>query len=225
MTPNTQSLGQLWRGWNRRTAAACALTMVIASAPAAAGQDAASIIGQVTDESGAVLPGVTVTASSPALQLQAVTVVTGPQGEYRVAPLPIGTYGVSYSLSGFQGVRRPGVRLTVGFVAKVDVALKVGSLEETVTVSGASPVVDVTSTGSSTRMTRETMELIPTGRNGVISVLAQTPGVVANLDIGGNTAGDVPAIVEGALKQQRLLVIAPREVGAADLEAIVRASL
>ncbi len=194
MTPNLQSLGLSWRRCKRWRAAACALTMVVASVSAAAGQQEAAIIGQVTDESGALLPGVTVTASSPALQVQSLTVVTDQTGEYRVSPLPIGTYEVTYSLSGFQGVRRPGLRLTVGFVAKVDAVLKVGSLEETVTVSGASPVVDVTSTGSSTRMTRETIEAIPTGRNGVISVLAQAPGVVANLDIGGNTAGDVPAI-------------------------------
>ncbi len=194
MKPERKPVRQLWGGWNRWRAVACALTMVVASASAAAGQQEAAIIGQVTDESGAVLPGVTVTASSPSLQLQAVTVVTGPQGEYRVSPLPIGTYEVTYSLSGFQGIRRPGLRLTVGFVAKVDVALKLGSLEETVTVSGGSPVVDVTSTGSSTRMTRETIELIPTGRNGVISVLAQAPGVVGNLDVGGNTAGDFPTI-------------------------------
>jgi len=168
--------------------------MLVALPLAAAQQEGASIIGQVTDESGAVLPGVTVTASSPSLQLQAVTVITDQLGQYRLSPLPIGLYEVSYTLSGFQGVKREGLRLTVGFVAKVDIALKVGSLEETVTVSGASPVVDVTSTGASTQLTKETIELIPTGRNGVISVLAQTPGVVANLDIGGNTAGDVPSI-------------------------------
>lgn len=189
MKPNSRARGTLRCAWTR-WALSRALIMVVASASAAAGQQEAAIIGQVTDESGAVLPGVTVTASSPSLQLQAATVVTGPQGEYRLSPLPIGNYEVTYSLSGFTSVRRPGVRLTVGFVAKVDAALQVGSLNETVTVSGGSPVVDVTSTGSSTRMTRETIELIPTGRNGVISVLAQAPGVVANLDVGGNTAGD-----------------------------------
>lgn len=69
-------------------------------ASAGQGQDA-SIIGQVTDESGAVLPGVTVTASSPALQIQTITSVTNERGEYRLSPLPIGTYEVVYTLSGF----------------------------------------------------------------------------------------------------------------------------
>src|SRR5215510_2266347 len=120
------------------------------------GQDA-SIIGQVTDESGAVLPGVTVSASSPALQVQTVTSVTNERGEYRLSPLPIGTYEVVYTLSGFQTVRQQNIRLTVGFVAKVDVSLKVGSLEESVTVSGQSPVVDVKTTSAGTQVTQEVL--------------------------------------------------------------------
>ena len=102
--------------------------------------------GQVTDESGAVLPGVTITVTSPALQVPSVSAVTDPKGEFRITPLPIGTYSVEYGLAGFQGVKREGIRLTVGFTAKVDAQLKVGSLEETITVSGASPVVDTHST-------------------------------------------------------------------------------
>ena len=73
----------------------------------------------MTDESGLVLPGVTVTATSQALQVLAIAVITSEHGEYRLTPLPIGIYFVEYSLSGFQTVRREGVRLTVGFVAKV----------------------------------------------------------------------------------------------------------
>src|SRR5262245_32483281 len=96
-------------------------------APAAAAYAAqgleASIIGQVTDESGAVLPGVTVTATSPSLQVPQLTDVTNERGEYRLTPLPIGTYTVDYALPGFQSVRREGLRLTSGFVAKVDETL------------------------------------------------------------------------------------------------------
>src|SRR5262245_40069209 len=156
------------------------------------GQDA-SIIGQITDESGAVLPGVTVTASSPSLQVQTVTGVTNERGEYRLSPLPIGTYEVVYTLSGFQTVRQQNIRLTVGFVAKLDVSMKVGSLEESVTVSGQSPVVDVTSTSTTTQLTKETLELIPTTRNGLLSLMAQAPGVRGNLDVGGNNFSAVPA--------------------------------
>src|SRR5204863_3684767 len=87
-------------------------------------QQEASIIGQVKDESGAILPGVTVTATSPALQVREVMDVTNAQGEYRLTPLPIGTYAVVYTLQGFQTLRREEVRLTVGFTGRVDITLK-----------------------------------------------------------------------------------------------------
>ena len=90
-------------------------------------------------------------------------------------------------------MRRDGIRLTVGFVAKLDIVLKVGSLEETVTVSGVSPLVDVNSTGTSrTSFTRETLEVNPSGRNGLIALLGQAPGVRTNLDVGGSTLNSTP---------------------------------
>jgi hypothetical protein len=159
-----------------------------------AGGTAASIIGQVKDESGGVLPGVTVTATSPALQVPEVVGVTNEIGEYRLTPLPIGTYAVVYSLSGFQSIRRENLRLTAEFVATVDIALKVGALEETVTVSGAAPVVDVSSTGARTEFTQETLQLIPTGRNGIISLFAQTPSVRSNFDVGGSASSDTVSV-------------------------------
>ncbi len=170
---------------------AIAAMMVLGSGAIAAAQDA-GITGLVTDESGAVLPGVTVTATSPALQVPSVVAVSDAQGEYRVTPLPIGTYTVEYTLSGFQTVRREGVRLTVGFTARLDVPMKVGSLEETITVSGAAPVVDTTSTAATTQFTRETIELLPTSRNGVVSLLAQAPGVRTLRDVGGSSLNQVP---------------------------------
>ena len=81
------------------------------------------------------------------------------------------------------------MRLTAGFTAKLDVSLKVGALEETIIVSGQSPVVDVASTNPTTSLTRETLELIATSRNGLQAVLAQAPGVRTNLDVGGDTIG------------------------------------
>lgn len=81
---------------------------------ASAGQTDASLYGLVTDESGAVLPGVTVTVTSPALQVRTVSAVTAADGEYRVTPLPIGIYQVEYTLQGFQTVRQEGIRLTAG---------------------------------------------------------------------------------------------------------------
>src|SRR5207237_4256229 len=127
------------------TAAAACLGSVAAQA------QEASIIGQVTDDTGAVLPGVTVTATSPALQVKQVVDVTNERGEYRLTPLPLGTYTVEYALEGFQTVRRPELRLTAGFTAKVDIVLKVSTLAETITVSGEAPLVDVTSTTATTQ--------------------------------------------------------------------------
>jgi len=169
-----------------------ALFVLIPLADTASAQEA-SIIGQVTDASGGVLPGVTVTATSPALQVPQVTGVTDERGEYRLTQLPIGTYAVDYVLPGFVTVRRQDLRLTAGFTAKVDVSLAVGGVAETLTVSGAAPIVDVKATAARTQLTRETLEVLPTSRSGLIAVMAQAPGVVSNLDIGGNTTGSNPS--------------------------------
>ena len=157
-----------------------------------AGQQEAGIIGVVVDESGGVLPGVTVTATGPALQVPSVIAVTNERGEYRLTPLPLGTYDVSFSLTGFQTARREGIVLPVGFVAKIDLSMKVGSLEETVLVSGASPVVDVVSTASSTVLTRATLDILPSGRNGTVAFMAQAPGVRPQIDNGGSTMANPP---------------------------------
>jgi hypothetical protein len=117
--------------------------VTLAAAPAFGQGAAASIIGKVTDQTGAVLPGVTVTATSPALQVPQVTAVTNELGEYRLAPLPIGAFELSFDLQGFAAARRQDIRLTVGFTARVDVVLGVAAVGETVTVSGAAPIVDV----------------------------------------------------------------------------------
>ena len=125
-------------------AALAGLSVLVAVPLARAGQQTeAGLSGTVTDESQGVMPGVTVTVSSPSLQ-GARDTVTDEQGKYRISPLPIGTYTVVFSLSGFRTVRREEVRLTAGLIARIDVALSVGGVEETITVSGASPVVDVT---------------------------------------------------------------------------------
>ena len=129
-----------------------AVLLAFGASAASAGQGSeATIFGQVRDESGGVLPGVTVTVTSPALQLKQIVEVTNANGEYRVTPLPLGTYALEYTLSGFQTLRREGIRLTAGFVARVDVALQVGGVAESITVSGASPVGDVRTTPTGIR--------------------------------------------------------------------------
>jgi len=107
-----------------------------------------------------------VTATSPALQVPQITDVTNELGEYRLAPLPIGVYQLAFDLAGFRPAQRENVRLTVGFTAKIDTALGLATVAETVTVSGAAPVVDVAGTSSSTLLTREMIDLTPTSRNG-----------------------------------------------------------
>src|SRR5687767_1802178 len=168
----------------------CTLVVVVAllTLPIAAeAQNLASIAGVVRDASGAVLPGVTVEASSPALIEKQRVVITDDTGQYRIEALRPGTYSVSFTLPGFSTSRRNGVELTGSFTATVNAELSVGSLEETITVTGASPVVDVQNTVQQRVVDREVMSNVPAGRE-VMTVAANTvPGLVASdPDIGGS---------------------------------------
>jgi hypothetical protein len=159
------------------TVAFVVIVVVMSSAPAWAQSESSSTIhGTVTDESGAALPGVTVTLTSPVLQVGKETTVTGPDGAYRLGDLPVGTYKIAFELSGFKTFVRDGLRMPLGFVARVDVTMAVGGIEESVTVSGASPVVDQTTTSTSVNITRETLDAVPAGR-GYQQLFAMTPGV------------------------------------------------
>jgi len=102
----------------------------------------ASIAGVVKDASGAVLPGVTVEATSPVLIEKARTAVTDGEGQYRIVDLRAGTYAVTFTLAGFSAVRREGIELTGSFNAAVNADLKLGALAETITVTGETAVVD-----------------------------------------------------------------------------------
>src|SRR5579862_5784595 len=103
----------------------------------------ASIAGVVKDSSGAVLPGVTVEAASPALIEKTRTVVTDGTGQYQIVDLRPGTYAITFTLAGFNTYRREGLEVTGSFTATVNAELRVGALAETVTVTGASPIVDL----------------------------------------------------------------------------------
>ena len=102
---------------------------------------AQSLTGTARDASGAVLPGVTVTATSPAL-IQPQVQVTGAEGDFRFLALPPGVYEVTFDLAGFQSVKRDGIRVVINQTLTVDQQLQVATLQETVTVSGESPIVD-----------------------------------------------------------------------------------
>ena len=140
------------------------------------------------------MPGVTVTVTSPALQVPQVTVVTDVQGRYRITPLPVGIFTVTYELVGFQSIKQEGVRLEVGFVATLDQVLRPGALSETVTVTGESPTVDVTNPAHSVNLANETLETLPTNRDGLKAYLGQVPGIRTNLDVGSSSMTDTVQI-------------------------------
>src|SRR4051795_6925303 len=120
------------------------LTLAICLPASARAQGvSASITGVVKDTSGAVLPGVTVEVASPVLIEKTRSVITDASGGYRLVDLRAGTYSISFALEGFSSQKREGVELPSNFVMTVNSELKVGSLEETLTVTGASPTVDV----------------------------------------------------------------------------------
>jgi hypothetical protein len=147
-----------------------------------------TINGKVTDSSGAVLPGVTVTASSPSMMgLQ--TSVTTSDGMYRFPAVPPGTYTLTYELPGFNTLKREGIDIRLGFTGTVNVELAVASLQETVTVTGESPVIDTSSTRVQQNFKLEQLQSIPNGRD-MWALLAVTPSVtMARIDVGGNRAG------------------------------------
>jgi hypothetical protein len=147
-----------------------------------------AIVGVVTDTSGAAMPGVTVEASSDVLIEKVKTAITDGDGAYRIADLRPGVYSVTFTLPGFKTFRRDGFELASEFTATLNTELGVGALEETITVTGASPVVDVTSTAKTAVLNREAIDLIPTGRS--IQGLGQLVlGVSLNLpDTGGARA-------------------------------------
>jgi hypothetical protein len=146
----------------------------------------ASIAGVVRDTSGAVLPGVSVEASSPALIEKVRSVTTNEAGQYRIENLRPGVYTVTFTLSGFSTVKREAIELSGTFVATVNAELRVGAVEETVTVTGESPVVDVQSSNRERVLTAEVINNTPVNRYPSF-VAAMIPGVNnSTVDVGGN---------------------------------------
>jgi len=158
---------------------------ILALPSASFAQVLGSIAGNVKDGSGAVLPGVTVDAASPALIEKVRTAVTDGSGQYRIVNLPPGTYSVTFSLTGFSSVKREGVEVSTNITANIDGELKVGAVQETITVTGESPVVDIQSSAQTRAMTAEAFKELPTGGSW-IQMAALVPAVHAgNTDVGG----------------------------------------
>src|SRR5215216_2934234 len=156
--------------------------ILLAVAPMAAFAQS-SITGVVRDTSGAVLPGVTVEAASDVLIEKSRVAVTDGNGLYRIVDLRPGVYTVTFTLPGFSTYRREKLELPAEFVATVDADMRVGTLEETITVTGESPIVDVQSAKRQQNMDSELIQSIPTAR-GYAGIMVLIPGMVQS---GGGT--------------------------------------
>ncbi len=167
----------------------CLVAVLFAALPAGAQDFRGRINGTVTDNTGAVLPGVTVTVSSPAL-IQPQVQVTSAEGDYRFLALPPGVYEVAFELTGFQSVKREGIRVVINQTLSIDQQLQVATLQETVTVTGESPIVDTSTTTMGTNFTKELLTEIPNARD-VWAAMAQAPGMqMTSYDVGGSRTGN-----------------------------------
>ena len=173
----------------------------------AAGFAQSSIAGVVTDASNAVLPGVTVEASSPALIEKVRTVVTDGNGRFQLVDLRPGVYNVTFSLAGFKSVVREGLSLPATFTATVNAQMSVGGLEETITVTGESPVVDVQRTAAGTTFSKEVMDAIPTTRMPT-SYAVFIPAVQSNIATAAATGPAINGlVVHGSEQFEALMTI------------------
>jgi len=185
----------------RKLVSRIAWTFTALLVPVVASAQTSTIAGEVKDTSGAVLPGVTVEVSSPALIEKTRTATTDGSGQYKIIQLRPGVYEVSFTLPGFSTVKRENVELTSDFTATVNADMKVGAVEETITVAAASPIVDVQSITTRTVMTRDVLDAIPTGRN-IQAVGIMIPGTTIALGGGGALSRDVGG--SGNLQQSPL---------------------
>src|SRR5436190_19489579 len=164
-----------------------------------------SITGVVRDASGGVLPGVTVEAGSPALIEGSKAAVTDANGLYRVVDLRPGPYTVTFSLQGFTTLKREGIQLPAEFTATVNAELSVGTLQETVTVSGEAPIVDIRSSGTQMQVERDTLEALPgTGRLALLNTLLPGANLTNSTErsAGGNDRTQTRFSLHGAPEAQ-----------------------
>jgi hypothetical protein len=161
------------------------IVVMLGASPALAQMTQGRLTGTVTDAQGAVMPGVTVTVTSPAM-IGSQNTVTEANGRYLFPSLPSGTYKVAFELSGFQKVNRENIAVVTGQTISADVQLQVASLAESVTVTGASPVVDVTTTKVGTNLKGEELTAVPNSTD-AWGALSEAPGIrMQGFDVGGS---------------------------------------
>lgn len=178
--------------------------VALATAVPVSAQTTGEIYGKVTDASGSVLPGVVITVASPVL-LQPQTAVTTATGTYRVPSLPIGVYSVRFELAGFRTVVREGLRLEIGLNAQINQALEISAVEEAISVTAETPLVDVKDTSRTTRFTQEALQSIPSARDPWV-ILEQSAGVAMDRqNVGGSMSGQQSNFVArgAAMSQQK----------------------
>jgi hypothetical protein len=172
----------------RRFAAVLAVAVLGFTAAASAQQQTGEIFGKVTDNTGAILPGVTVTLTGEAL-IQPQTAITSTSGSYQFPRIPIGTYTVKFELPGFKTMVREGIRVNVGFNADVTQQMEISTVQETVTVTGESPIVDTKQTGAKSTFDLETLQNIPSARDPWV-MLERTPAIAMDrVNVGGSQSG------------------------------------
>lgn len=153
----------------------------------AAAQGMGGITGVARDTSGAVLPGVTVEAASPALIEKVRAAITDGQGQFNIIDLRPGTYSVTFTLPGFATYKREGIELSAGFTATANAEMRVGGVEESITVTGASPTVDIRNVRTQRVLQSEVMKLLPSGGTNYSTFASLTLGAASTLnDVGGD---------------------------------------
>jgi hypothetical protein len=195
--PRAQTCPRASRG--RRAFVTLSVFLFLVPIPAPAIAQNVGIGGRVTDTTGAVLPGVTVEASSPALIEQVRSVITDSAGLYTITDLRPGTYTVTFRLSGFATVVREGVVLTGSFTATVNAELRVGALEEIITVTGEAPAVDIRNVVQQEVLNSEVRDRLPTGRN-QLQMSELIPGVTISVghDVGGTNEARGASQIHGS---------------------------
>ena len=188
----------------RRCVVGVSLTLVICMlllprAASAQATTASGLTGVARDASGGVLPGVTVEAASPALIEKVKVAVTDADGRYNIIDLRTGTYSVTFSLPGFSVFRRDGIVLTAGFTGTVNAEMTVGSVEETITVTGESPLVDTQTSRSQVVVSSDLLNVLPSSVKNLNNLVTLTPGYAGNegFDITGGYTGQVGATYHG----------------------------